>query len=508
MGATAVTPSGVRDGDPAALAGLCERRGPAVLAYCRVVAGESGVGPAAAEAFAHFRAAVFAAEDPRSINPEALLMSVTRHAAARHVSVAADGLCAEVPALLAARGDRSISLANLEFLEGHLATCWTCRAPVARYEAAERAYVDPGDTVMTPEEFVQIVSAMTAVAPIAADEPAPEPEPVPEPQPVPEPVPEPQPALAPVPEPEPEPAIEVAPLTAAAQNGHGHLDPDPPAPVGPQPLDQPTTEYRALEAAELPPLPQAPPPLAPEPAAFAPEAAAFAPEAAAPAHPEPGSAGALGAASGRGSSRVKARPKARKGPRTGRGSTGAVALPRPQRGTPSADTTPRQAGRSPLRASLVLPIILVACALVIALFVAGVFGADDPASTPSSATPPPPPAATTKPDVVVVPGAADASARAVELAKERARARREREAAADSASSTPAAPPPPPVRANATPPPAAAADAPADSTPASKPKAGIDADNGATGAEQLPPAQDTSTVPELAPPPEPAAPPG
>jgi hypothetical protein len=62
------------------------------------------------------------------------------------------------------------------------------------------------------------------------------------------------------------------------------------------------------------------------------------------------------------------------------------------------------------------------------------------------------------------------------------------------------APPPPPA---------------ASPKPASKPKsstganAGIDANNGATGAEQLPQAQDTSTVPELTPPPDPVLdPPG
>jgi hypothetical protein len=43
-----VTPVGVRDGDPDALAGLCDRRGPAVLAYCEVVAGAQAAAVAAA----------------------------------------------------------------------------------------------------------------------------------------------------------------------------------------------------------------------------------------------------------------------------------------------------------------------------------------------------------------------------------------------------------------------------------------------------------------------------
>jgi hypothetical protein len=37
----------VRDGDPRALAGLCEVRGPAVLAYCEVVAGRGAAAIAA-----------------------------------------------------------------------------------------------------------------------------------------------------------------------------------------------------------------------------------------------------------------------------------------------------------------------------------------------------------------------------------------------------------------------------------------------------------------------------
>src|SRR5436189_4694569 len=77
-----VTPSGVRDGDPAALHGLCERRGASVSAYCHEVCGAEEATRAAAEAFARFRAAVVALDDLTTIDPEALLLSATRHAAA------------------------------------------------------------------------------------------------------------------------------------------------------------------------------------------------------------------------------------------------------------------------------------------------------------------------------------------------------------------------------------------------------------------------------------------
>jgi len=83
-----VTPAGVRDGDPGALAGLCEVRGPAVLAYCEVVAGRGAAGAATADAFGSFRGGVVATDDLGSLNPEALLISATRHAAARYAGAA------------------------------------------------------------------------------------------------------------------------------------------------------------------------------------------------------------------------------------------------------------------------------------------------------------------------------------------------------------------------------------------------------------------------------------
>jgi hypothetical protein len=491
-----VTPSGVRDGDPAALAGLCDRRGPAVLAYCRHVAGDAEAAAAAAEAFGSFRAAVHAAEDPADINPEALLLNTTRHAAAGRVGIVALGICAVVPLLLAARADRSISPADLDQLEEHLRTCWTCRAPVARFEAAERAYRDPPAAKVPPEAAAVIVAALTAAAPVRAEEPPP-----------------------------PAPP----PLTAAGSNGSGHLaaaDGRPPA----DRLDMPTTEFRRID--EIAPVP-APAPAVPVPDDEPPPspparrgagavagllsglraratrdrgAAAVDPAAAA----EIAAAAAVpAAASGARASSARRRTRA---PRP----AGETHLPRPQRAQASARrerSAGRPAGRPhrALRPSVVLPIVLIALALVIALFVAGVFGADDP--TPSSSVVPPvtaPPAAKKKPEVVVVSGSGDASGAAVERAKSRARAKDRRQTQAGANATAPAASTPPAAVATPAPtrtPPAAA--------PASKPKpagtktggtgTGIDANNGATGAEQLPPAQDTSTVPELAPP-DPAAP--
>src|SRR6476619_1133869 len=80
--AQGVTPAGVRDGELAALQALTAARGSAVLAYCRAVCGEELAPRAAAEAFARFRAAVHAAEHVAGMDPDAILLGATRHAAA------------------------------------------------------------------------------------------------------------------------------------------------------------------------------------------------------------------------------------------------------------------------------------------------------------------------------------------------------------------------------------------------------------------------------------------
>jgi hypothetical protein len=467
----------VRDGDPDALAGLCERRGPAVVAYCRIVAGDTAAATAAAEAFARFRAAVVAAEDPASLNPEALLVNATRHAAADHASVVASGLCAEVPGLLAARADRSISPANVEFLQGHLDVCWTCRAPVARFEAAERAYRDPPDDAVPPDAARVIVAALAAAAPVrgAAEEPAP---------------------------------IEVARVTAAAANGHHAApayEPDEPAPAD-EP-DEATTSHRALADDDLAPRPRS-----------SNGHRGSRRRRQEPARPLAAVRGALAAGAARAQHGRRSTPK----PRLASG----IYLPRPERTVSSVHGGRRE--RATMRPSVVLPVVLVACALLVALFVAGVFGSGDPTPSRSSVTPPPatPRAATKKPEVVVVPGANDASASAVERAKARARAQIRRQAAPGGAATKPAESPPPP-------PPPAAAPAPANTPPPAPPAAGtggttakpkptpkgkpkprrrsdgarVDAGNGATGVEPRLPKQKSSTVPELTPPAEPTTPP-
>src|SRR4051794_33700153 len=80
----AVTPSGVRDGDPPTLAALAERRGQAVLAYCEHVGAPGQAVPAASDALAAFRRSVADASNPLTLDPEEALLRATRYAAAAH----------------------------------------------------------------------------------------------------------------------------------------------------------------------------------------------------------------------------------------------------------------------------------------------------------------------------------------------------------------------------------------------------------------------------------------
>jgi hypothetical protein len=196
----------VRDGDPAALEGLCARRGAAVLAFCREVCEPDAAPRAAAEAFARFRAAVVVLDDLSGVDPDDLLLGATRHAAASLARTAPETgprllgfggrgrseACAFVPDMLVARASGALGEADLERLTGHLERCAGCREIEAAFARAEHAYREPGDLVVPPDVAESIVAALAAAAPVVAAPPAPEiapPEVEPE-------------------EPEPEPAID------------------------------------------------------------------------------------------------------------------------------------------------------------------------------------------------------------------------------------------------------------------------------------------------------------
>jgi hypothetical protein len=373
-----------------------------------------------------------------------------------------------VPALLAARADRSITLADHDWLQEHLASCWTCRAPVARFEAADRAYRDPPRTRLDPAVAAAILAALNAAAPIAGQEP----EPV-----------------------APEPLL---------QSDNGSAAQAPPADAQAPGVagaygDQATAAWQAAADDAL----ADPPPAAAQP-------------------PQPDRAARRTVKIGGLSRRPRSEPGAAPMPAQPTTSAaesragGGTHLPRERRTAPGAGGG--RHGMPLLRRGLVLPVVLVVLAIVVALLIAGVFGGNEPASAPQSFAPDSSaPAATKAAPIVVVPGAADASAADVERAKARTRAARRKAAAARKAAATAAA-------TSATAGTTGAADAaatgaataagntaaapPATQTSAKPDKAKIDAGTGATGAEQVAPPQDTSTVPDLAPPVEPADSPG
>jgi hypothetical protein len=450
-----------------------------VLAYCRQVAGEANAGPAAADAFARFRATVVSQGLEAGFNPEALLISATRIAAAGMADKSPQEACADVPRLLAERADRSISIGDLERLDEHLAGCWACRAPVARFRAAERAYRDPPEQTVSPAIAAQIVAALAAAVPGV--------------------------------QPHGDAAPALTPATAA---------PDPGATQA-FAIDQPTAEFRALD-------------MLPDDERVA-AADGDAPQERSTRRGRTGLATAL--ARKRGARRGRAKgdlavlniPAQQPQP--------APHLPSARTRGPRLPSLrgrrPGKRRRRALRLPIVLPVVLVIAALLTALFVSGFLGGSDPASSPSVSVPDDAPAqATATPNVVVVPNAKDASADAVELAKARARAEANGEplpgSTTDAQKQAPAAPsgsaneartpvappppPPPPVQAQAPappppPPPPAAPTQSASKGTGSKSgsaKSGnatrIDAGSGATGAEQLPAPGDTANVPDLAPP--------
>src|SRR4051812_42878174 len=152
----AVTAQGIRDGERAALTALVGRRGSAVIAYCDHMAASGRALEAAGEAFAGFRREVRDAEDARALDPEAVLLSSTRRAAAALAPKPEPpaGLfgrrraltCQLIPELLAARADGELSAADRLRLSRHLERCEDCREAEERFAAAERAYVEAPST--------------------------------------------------------------------------------------------------------------------------------------------------------------------------------------------------------------------------------------------------------------------------------------------------------------------------------------------------------------------------
>ena len=234
-----VTPEGVRDGDPTILAAMCARRGPSVLAYCREVTAPGHALEAAARAMAGFRAEVAGAEDPGALDPERLLLSLTRHAAAAQappppaehgslrMKLAARGRrrpCELVPELLVAQAEHTLSPADTERLERHLQRCPHCAAAAQRFHAGEQAYREPPDESLDELESNRMLEALVAAAPVG-------------------------------------PAAPSGETGALAGDGHPPVEPDHP-PAGAD-QDEPAGEAAASPDLDPAPEPKAPPDLDP-----------------------------------------------------------------------------------------------------------------------------------------------------------------------------------------------------------------------------------------------------
>ncbi|TMM03423.1 MAG: zf-HC2 domain-containing protein [Actinobacteria bacterium] len=179
----AVTAKGIRDGDRAALGALVARRGAAVLAYCDRVAAPGRALEAAGEAFARFRREVVAAAEPRALDPEALLLSGTRRAAAACAPRPAAprgtlarrraATCALVAELLVARAEGELTAADRMRLARHLERCEDCRAAATRFTEGERAYHDAPDLPPPDPAAGGLLAALRTAAPNADERHAP-----------------------------------------------------------------------------------------------------------------------------------------------------------------------------------------------------------------------------------------------------------------------------------------------------------------------------------------------
>jgi hypothetical protein len=180
----AVTPAGVRAGEPGALAGLIELRGSAVLAYaCAILAPEAAL-EAAAHAMARFRSHVVGATDVRSLSPDAIVLRAVRESSAervRHPAASGGTLrrltrrggdaCEMAPRLIAARANHDLSHQDAVRLDQHLASCPGCRALRERFRDGERAYVETAGNRLREGDARALLLALAGAGPLAAATP-------------------------------------------------------------------------------------------------------------------------------------------------------------------------------------------------------------------------------------------------------------------------------------------------------------------------------------------------
>ncbi len=161
-----VTPQGVRDGDRRSLTGLAQRRSGSVYDYALHVCGEASAMDATAEAFARFRGAVFAADDPSALAPDTLLLSCTRHASAALAPASGHRPeCPATPYLVIGRLEGSNPVVDEARLTKHLALCGYCADRAESFNAAERAFRAPHPSPPDSAVVDRVVAALLSAAP-------------------------------------------------------------------------------------------------------------------------------------------------------------------------------------------------------------------------------------------------------------------------------------------------------------------------------------------------------
>lgn len=171
-----ITAAQIRDGEPLALAALCQRKGGAVFGYCEHVAHPGYAIEAAADAFADFRVAIDAAGEPSDREAEALLRHSTRRAAARRgvnamaASAAGSGGkgCGGQEIKLVRYVEGGLAPAVGKVFADHVARCRSCAMAMRRLEAGERALERPPRAPLPPRVAAEILEAMVIAAPMRA----------------------------------------------------------------------------------------------------------------------------------------------------------------------------------------------------------------------------------------------------------------------------------------------------------------------------------------------------
>lgn len=166
--------SRVRDGEPVALAALCNRWARPVFAYCEHVASSGQGVVAASRALGQFRAAGAGLYGAAPRDAEAILRRITRRAAIAceaTPAAASDGRheedrCPGRGAELVARVEDALSPAALRMLDEHVAECDACCALRRRLEAGERAFKRPPRVPLPAAVVEEVVLALVYAAPL------------------------------------------------------------------------------------------------------------------------------------------------------------------------------------------------------------------------------------------------------------------------------------------------------------------------------------------------------